>query len=114
MRWKWQTSFRRRQNYFSICYHLVYRIKTDFSWINHRVTDEKGYPIGERGVSSILDGLYFVGMLFQFAMNSHLIGGVGKDAAFIARHIHEHSILRRKHTGQRMAKEYRIISQINL
>jgi putative flavoprotein involved in K+ transport len=78
--------------------------KTDFTWIDHSVTDEKGYPIGEKGISSVLNGLYFVGMLFQFAMNSHLIGGVGKDAAFIANHIHKHSILRRKQIGERVTR----------
>ena len=65
--------------------------KTDFSWLESSATDDKGYPIAERGVSTIFDGLYFVGMLFQFAFNSHLIGGVGKDAAFVAKHVHEHS-----------------------
>ena len=78
--------------------------KPDFLWIDHKVTDEKGYLLGERGISSVLDGLYFVGMLFQFAMNSHLIGGVGKDAAFIAKHIHSQSTKRWRQPPKGQAK----------
>jgi len=71
--------------------------KPDFSWLEPSAMDEKSYPFHERGISSVLDGLYFVGMMFQFAMTSHLIGGVGKDAAFIAKHIHEHSAVQNKY-----------------
>jgi CheY-like chemotaxis protein len=52
--------------------------KPDFSWLEPSATDEMGYPICERGISSVLDGLYFVEMTFQFALTSHLIGGVGE------------------------------------
>jgi putative flavoprotein involved in K+ transport len=31
-----------------------------------------------------IPGLYFVGMPFQYGLTSGLIGGVGRDAAFIA------------------------------
>ena len=74
--------------------------KTDFSWLEQSATDENGYPIAKRGISTVLDGLYFVGMMFQFALNSHLIGGVGKDAAFIAKHIHTHSSISNKSSAK--------------
>jgi putative flavoprotein involved in K+ transport len=32
-------------------------------------------------------GLYFVGLLFQYALTSSLVGGVGRDAEHIAKHI---------------------------
>jgi putative flavoprotein involved in K+ transport len=32
-------------------------------------------------------GLYFVGLFFLSAATSSLVGGVGRDAAFIAKHI---------------------------
>jgi putative flavoprotein involved in K+ transport len=32
-------------------------------------------------------GLYFVGLLFQYALTSSLVGGVGRDAEYIAKHI---------------------------
>ena len=73
--------------------------KTDFSWLEHSATDDNGYPLCNAGISTVLEGLYFVGMMFQFAMNSHLIGGVGKDAAFIAEQIYMGS-KKKIHTGK--------------
>ena len=32
-------------------------------------------------------GLYFIGLLFQRGFYSMLIGGAGRDAAYVARHI---------------------------
>jgi putative flavoprotein involved in K+ transport len=64
--------------------------KPDFSWIDLKVTDEKnGWPITKRGVSTEVKGMYFVGMLFQYGLTSGLLGGVGRDAAFIAKHIRQ-------------------------
>ena len=51
------------------------------------VTDERGWLNGERGISNVTKGLYYVGMWFQFALTSALIGGVGRDAEFVANHI---------------------------
>jgi putative flavoprotein involved in K+ transport len=62
--------------------------KPDFSWIGLDVTDEKnGWPVTKRGVSTKVKGMYFMGMLFQYGLTSGLIGGVGRDAAFIVKHI---------------------------
>jgi len=61
--------------------------KPDFSWIGMEVTDETGWPLSDRGVSSVSKGLYFIGMSFQFGLTSGLVGGVGRDAAYISRHI---------------------------
>ena len=66
--------------------------KPDFSWIDLKVTDEKnGWPITKRGVSTEVNGMYFIGMLFQYGLTSGLVGGVGRDAAFIARHIQQNN-----------------------
>ena len=66
--------------------------KPDFSWIGLKVTDEKnGWPMTKRGVSIEVKGMYFIGMLFQYGLTSGLIGGVGRDAAFIVKHIHQHN-----------------------
>jgi putative flavoprotein involved in K+ transport len=59
----------------------------DFSWIEKNVTDETGWPITKRGISSIIKGLYFVGIPFQFGLTSGLVGGVGRDAEYVSRHI---------------------------
>ncbi len=61
--------------------------KPDFSWINLDVTNEHGWPKTVRGISQEFRGLYFVGMVFQFALTSGLIGGVGRDAAFVVNHL---------------------------
>lgn len=58
--------------------------KPDFSWIAFPVADDSGWPAGDRGVSSVAAGLYFVGMPFQFGLTSGLIGGVGRDATHVA------------------------------
>jgi putative flavoprotein involved in K+ transport len=64
--------------------------KPDFSWIDLKVTDEKnGWPLTNRGVSVENKGIYFMGMLFQYSRTSGLVGGVGKDAAYIAKHIQQ-------------------------
>jgi putative flavoprotein involved in K+ transport len=64
--------------------------KPDFSWIDMPVINEKGWPLSKKGVSTQVEGLYFIGMLFQRSLSSSLVGGVGRDADFIARHIQQH------------------------
>jgi putative flavoprotein involved in K+ transport len=63
--------------------------KPDFSWIKLDVTNEHGWPETERGISKEFRGLYFVGMVFQFGLTSGLVGGVGRDAAFVVNHLHK-------------------------
>lgn len=58
--------------------------RPDFSWVDAPITDEQGWPKAERGVSTVLPGLYFVGLVFQFGLTSGLVGGVGRDAAYVA------------------------------
>jgi putative flavoprotein involved in K+ transport len=62
----------------------------DFGWIHLPVFDRDGEPRHERGVIRSEQGLYFVGLFFLFAGSSSLIGGVGRDARHIARHIAAH------------------------
>jgi len=52
--------------------------------IDLSVLDERGEPIHERGVVPSQPGLYFVGLFFLHALSSSLIGGVGRDARYIA------------------------------
>lgn len=61
--------------------------KPDFSWIRMNVTDETGWPRTNRGVSVDVNGLFFVGMPYQFGLTSGLVGGVGRDAAFVVRKV---------------------------
>jgi putative flavoprotein involved in K+ transport len=60
---------------------------TDFSWIDLSIFDENGFPVHDRGVVESQPGLYFMGLLFLYTLSSALVGGVGRDAEHIARHI---------------------------
>ena len=61
--------------------------RPDFSWIKLDILGQNGWPQTHRGISEKFKGLYFVGMLFQYALTSGLVGGVSRDAAFIVNHI---------------------------
>jgi putative flavoprotein involved in K+ transport len=61
--------------------------RQDFSFIHPNVTGPDGWPMDEGGVVPSSPGLYFVGLVFQNGFYSMLIGGAGRDAAFIARHV---------------------------
>ncbi|WP_449351578.1 flavin-containing monooxygenase [Streptomyces shaanxiensis] len=61
--------------------------RPDVSWIDLDVFDADGEPVQRRGVVEGRPGLYFVGRLFQYAMASSMIQGVGRDAEFVVRHL---------------------------
>ena len=44
-------------------------------------------PVLSSTFESSVPGLYFVGLPFQYSFASMLIGGVGRDAAYVAKHI---------------------------
>jgi putative flavoprotein involved in K+ transport len=60
--------------------------RQDFSWIDVPVFGEDKEPIHERGVASE-PGLYFIGLDFLYAFTSENVGGVGRDARRIAKHL---------------------------
>jgi putative flavoprotein involved in K+ transport len=59
----------------------------DFGWIDLPVLDEDGAPNHRRGVVDGEPGLYFMGLVFQFAGSSEVLPGMSRDAAYIAKHI---------------------------
>lgn len=61
--------------------------RPDTSWIDLPVFDADGEPGQHRGVVDGQPGLYFLGRLFQYALASSMIHGVGRDARYIAEHI---------------------------
>jgi putative flavoprotein involved in K+ transport len=63
----------------------------DFTWIDLPVFAEDGGPVHDRGIVGSEPGLYFVGLFFQYAVSSSLVGGVGRDAEHIAKHIASHT-----------------------
>jgi putative flavoprotein involved in K+ transport len=62
--------------------------RPDFRWIDLPITDELGWPAAPRGISREA-GLYFVGMPFQYGLTSGLVGGVSRDAEFVARAVRD-------------------------
>ena len=49
--------------------------------------DEHGFPVHRDGASTVVPGLYFVGVHFLRKRKSSLLGGVGEDAEIVARQI---------------------------
>jgi len=52
--------------------------------------DPDGRPLHRKGVSSVVPGLYFVGMSGQRSFRSATLRGVGGDAAFIVKALRDH------------------------
>lgn len=61
--------------------------RRDDRWIELPVFDPDGWPRQRRGVVPDAPGLYFLGLRFQYSFASMLIGGVGRDAGYVGRHI---------------------------
>jgi len=60
----------------------------DYSWLDlPGAIAANGYPDTHRGISSKYKGLYFVGSQFQYSLTSVWLGGVGRDAGYIADHL---------------------------
>lgn len=73
---------------------------SDFAWIDLPVFAEDGGPLHDRGVVESEPGLYFVGLVFLYALASSLVGGVGRDAEYIAKHIASREPDRRLRTDE--------------
>nr|WP_100401922.1 NAD(P)-binding domain-containing protein [Bacillus sp. FJAT-42315] len=70
--------------------------RSDYQWIDIMgVLDANGTPLHERGVTAI-DGLYFLGLPWQFSRGSALLQGVGADAQYIDQHIIREELSRGK------------------
>jgi putative flavoprotein involved in K+ transport len=61
--------------------------RQDFSWIDLPVVGDDGWPLETRGVVPSSPGLYFVGLAFQYAFASMLVGGAGRDAEYVVKHL---------------------------
>ena len=58
------------------------------SWVHYPgAFDEFGFPIHHDGASTVVPGLYFIGVHFLRKRKSSLLNGVGEDAAIVARQI---------------------------
>jgi len=57
--------------------------RPNFEWIEGLELDQDHYPKNYRGVSNI-DGLYFIGLPWMYTRGSATLGGVCKDAQYLA------------------------------
>src|SRR3954454_23081946 len=57
--------------------------RPDYSFVDAPVSGADGWPEEARGVSPTVPGLYFVGVPFQYAFSSMLVGGAGRDARYV-------------------------------
>ena len=57
--------------------------RPNFNWIEGLELDADNYPKNFRGVSNI-DGLYFIGLPWMYTRGSATLGGVSKDADYLA------------------------------
>ncbi len=74
--------------------------RPDFRWISLPVADAEGWPRQVRGVATDAPGLFFVGLPFLYSAASALLGGVGRDAAYVAAQVEER--VRAVATAQRL------------
>jgi putative flavoprotein involved in K+ transport len=64
--------------------------RSDFSFIELPVFDERGYPHHHRGVSPA-EGLYFLGLPWLHSWGSGRFASVGRDAAYLAERCETHA-----------------------
>lgn len=57
--------------------------RPNFNWIEGLELSKDGYPKHHRGVSNI-EGLYFIGLPWLHTRGSATLGGIKKDAAYLA------------------------------
>ncbi|MRX17994.1 MSMEG_0569 family flavin-dependent oxidoreductase [Pseudoduganella sp. FT9W] len=60
--------------------------RTDFRWVDAPIFDQRGYPQHERGVTA-QQGLYFLGLPWQYTWGSGRFSGIARDAAYLVEHI---------------------------
>lgn len=58
--------------------------RPNFTWVEGLEIDQNGYPENYRGVSSI-EGLFFIGLPWLYTRGSATLGGVSKDAEYLAK-----------------------------
>jgi putative flavoprotein involved in K+ transport len=70
--------------------------RPDYGFIAAPVVGDDGWPVEERGVSSTVPGLYFLGVPFQYAFSSMLVAGAGRDAKYVVDRIAERATAGRR------------------
>src|SRR5699024_4374963 len=65
--------------------------RPNFTWIEGLELQKDGYPKHRRGVSA-MDGLYFIGLPWLHTRGSATLGGIKKDARYLADYIKEKQV----------------------
>jgi putative flavoprotein involved in K+ transport len=65
--------------------------RPSYPWLHVPAIDERGEIAQRRGVTAV-DGLFVLGLRFQWRRGSHFIDGVGRDAEYLAGRIVERSL----------------------
>ncbi|MEJ0092420.1 MAG: MSMEG_0569 family flavin-dependent oxidoreductase [Methylocella sp.] len=60
--------------------------RSDWSWIDLPILDASGYPAHRRGVTTV-DGVYVLGLPWQYTWGSGRFVGIGRDAEFLVNEI---------------------------
>jgi len=79
--------------------------RNDFTWIQLPIIDARGYPLHDRGTVLRAPGVYFVGLHFQTALSSSLLGGVGVDAKHVVQRIGALSVRQTGVVNRQLRKE---------
>jgi len=74
--------------------------RPDHSWIHFPLTGPDGWPIQRRGLATTVPGLFFIGLPFMYRGGSALLGGVGRDAAYLVDHMADHATAARPTKSQ--------------
>lgn len=74
--------------------------RPDHSWIHFPLTGPDGWPLQRRGLVTTVPGLFFIGLPFMYRGGSALLGGVGRDAAYLVDHMADHAPAARPTKGQ--------------
>jgi putative flavoprotein involved in K+ transport len=79
----------------------------NFHWIELPAFAAGGYPAHTRGTVQGEPGLYMLGLPFEYTLTSSFLGGVGRDARYIAAQIAAHS---RRSTAELLAESTSAVS----
>ncbi len=63
--------------------------RPNFNWIDGLELDKDNYPIHQQGISN-MKGLFFIGLPWLHTRGSATLGGIKKDAEFLANYISTH------------------------
>lgn len=58
--------------------------RNDYRWLPAPACDADGIPLQRRGIALAVPGLYFVGLRFMYRADSSNLGGVARDAEYLA------------------------------